>query len=179
MKTTIICCVAIVLFVSSCQKSSVNPSSERTQTSISSKTLSSISSASSFNNQQDIDMSLLGLQASTCTGEPLQVVSGTYHIDVHGTINNNKLSVIQHANAQSFKLVGLGTGATYTGSANINESFNASLTNGSYVVTETETILFTTPGAKNNSIVQIDIHETINAKGQLTAYVDNLRFGCK
>jgi hypothetical protein len=176
MKRTAACCI-VALFLASCQKSTVDP--DRSSASFTTKNLAAINSAMPFNSQQDIDISLLGLRASTCTGEPLQVVSGTYHIDVHGTINGNKLSAIQHVNAQSFKLVGMGTGATYTGSAILNESFNASLTNGSFVVTDTETILFTTPGAKNNSIVQIDVHETINSQGQLTAYVDNLRFGCK
>jgi hypothetical protein len=178
MKTTFICCI-IMLSLVSCQKTSVAPSSQRIPASFSSKTLLSVSSASSFNNQQDIDISSLGLQASSCTGEPLQVVSGTYHIDMHGIINNNKLSIVQHTNAQNFKLVGMGSGATYTGSSTANESFNASLTNGSFVVTETQTIQCTTPGARNNSFVQIDVHETINAQGQLTAYVDHLRFGCK
>lgn len=178
MRTTFICFI-IALSLLSCQKSSVDPSPEKAAALPSSKNLTPISSASSFNSQQDIDISLLGLQASTCTGEPLKVVSGIYHIDIHGTINGNKLSVTEHENAQNFKLVGMGTGAAYTGSSTINESFDASLTNGSFVTTETQTILFTTPGAKNNSVVQIDVHEAINAQGQLTAYVDNLRFGCK
>lgn len=178
MKTIFTCC-AIVLFLLSCQKNSIDPSAGSTPATRSSKNLSSITGASSFNNQQNIDISLLGLQASTCTGEPLQIAGGTYHIDIHGIANGNKLSIVQHANAQNFKLVGMGSGATYTGSSTTNETFDASLTNGSFVVTETQTILFTTPGSKNNSIVQIDVHETINANGQLTAYVDNLRFGCK
>lgn len=178
MKTTFTCC-AIALFLLSCQKTSVDPSAESSTASILSKNLLSISNASTFHSEQNIDMTLLGLQVSTCTGEPLTIVGGIYHIDIHGTANNNKLSIIQHANAQNFKLVGMGSGAVYTGSSTINESFNASLTDGSFIVTETQTILFTTAGAKNNSIVQIDVHETIDAKGQLTAYVDNLRFGCK
>jgi len=143
------------------------------------KNLSSFNSAVSFNGQQNIDIASLGLQASTCTGEPLQVVSGTYHIDVHGTINKNNLSGTQHTNALNFKLVGLGSGAVYIGSSSTNESFNTSLVNGKYVVTETQTILFTTAGGKNNSTISIDVHETINAQGQLNAYIDNLRFGCK
>src|SRR5579863_7012427 len=104
MKTIFTCCI-IALFLLSCQKSSVDTPSGRVPASLSSKNFSSIYSALPFNSAKVIDISLLGLQASTCTGEPLQVVSGTYHIDVHGTINNNKLSAIQHVNAQNFKLV--------------------------------------------------------------------------
>jgi len=168
-------CFVIALALASCQKSAVNPD----KPSLSSKTLSSFNSAVPFNNQIDIDIAELGLQVSTCTGEPLQVVSGTYHIDIHGVINQNKLSGTQHQNAQHFKLVGLGTGAAYSGSSTINESFDASFTNGKYVVTQTQTLLFTTAGGKNNSEVRIDVHETISANGQFSAYVDNLRFGCK
>jgi hypothetical protein len=178
MKTTFICCI-ITLLLLSCKKNSVDPSAKGITASPPSKDRLSTNSASSFNSQQDIDMSPLGLQVSTCTGEPLQVVSGTYHIDMHGTANNNKLHIIQHGNAKNFKLVGMGTGAIYTGSATSNESFDASLTDGTFVSKETQTVQFTTPGAKNNSTMQMDIHETINAQGQLTAYVDNLRFGCK
>jgi hypothetical protein len=178
MKKTATCCF-IALCLASCQKSAVNPSTDKPPVSFTSKNLKSINSAVPFNSQQDIDIAQLGLQGSTCTGELLQVVSGTYHIDIHGTINDNKLSILQHANARDFKLVGLSTGAIYTGSSTTNETFNTSLTNGKFIVTETQTIQFTTPGRKNNSILQINVHETINAQGQLTAYIDKLQFGCK
>ncbi|HEX3383785.1 MAG TPA: hypothetical protein VHS53_01285 [Mucilaginibacter sp.] len=89
------------------------------------------------------------------------------------------MSITQHTNAQDFKLVGLITGATYTGSTTANQTYDASLVNGQFTTTETETVLMKTPGGKNNSLLRFDVHETVNAQGQLTANIDNFRFGCK
>jgi len=175
MKTITSCFIVVFLFLVSCQKSAINPTSEGPPPAFTSKSLSSFSSATPYN----IDMSSLGLQITSCTGEQLQVVGGIYHLDAHGTINNNNLSVLQHANAQNFKLVGMVTGTTYTGSATINESFNTSFTNGKFVETGTQSLMLTTPGGKNNTVLHVDLHETIDGKGQLTAYIDNLRLECK
>jgi hypothetical protein len=179
MKTIIPCFIIVFSFLVSCQKSAVNPASEGLPSGFTSKNLSSFNSATPYNSQENIDMSSLGLQITSCTGEPLQVVGGIYHLDAHGTINNNNLSVLQHANAQNFKLIGMVTGTTYTGSATINESFNTSFTNGKFVETGTQSLMLTTPGGKNNTLLHVDLHETINGKGQLTAYIDNLRLECK
>ena len=176
MKTTIIACYIIaVIFLASCQKSAVAPASEKPAPAFSSKNLSSFNTASPYNDQQDFDMTTLGIQAFGCTGEQLQVVGGIYHLDLHGVINGNNLTVVEHVNAQNFKLVGMATGTTYTGSVSYNQSFNASFTNGKFVTKETQSILLTTPGGKNNLLAKIDVHETLNAQGVLTANIDNFR----
>ena len=178
MKTTITCCI-LALSLLSCQKSAVNPAPERSLVAFKTKTLASLNSAFSFNIQQDIDIASTGLQVTSCTGEPLQVVSGTFHLDVHGAINGNNLGITQHENARDFKLVGLSSGTVYAGSATLSETFNTSLVDGKFVVADTESIQLTTPGGKNNIVLQADLHETIDAHGVFTAYVNNLRFGCR
>jgi hypothetical protein len=176
MKTTITACY-IIAFVSlaSCQKSAVNPASEKSTPAFTTKSLASFNAASPYNDKQDFDMSTLGIQATGCTGESLQVVSGIYHLDMHGVITENTFSAVQHVNAQNFKLVGMATGTTYTGSVSYNQSFNTTFTNGKFVTKETESILLSTPGGKNNVMVKMDVHETLNANGVLTASIDNFR----
>ncbi|HEX3386052.1 MAG TPA: hypothetical protein VHS53_12725, partial [Mucilaginibacter sp.] len=97
MKKIATCCI-IALFLASCQKTAVNPAPGRSPGAFTSKNLASINSAAPFHAQDGIDISSLGLQVSTCTGEPLQVVSGDYHVDMHGIVNGNKLSITQHTN---------------------------------------------------------------------------------
>lgn len=178
MKTTITACYLIaVIFLVSCQKSAVNPASGKPTPAFTSR---SLSAASAYNDQQDFDMTTLGIQASGCTGEQLKVVSGIYHLDMHSAFNNNNLSVTEHVNAQNFKLVGAVTGTTYTGSVSYDQTFNTSLTDGKLVYKETQSVLLSTPGGKNNLLVKIDVHVTLNDQGALTVYIDNFRTdGCK
>ena len=176
MKTTITtCCIIAFLFLISCQKSAVNPSSEKPTPAFTSKNLSSFNAATPYNDKQDFDLTTLGIQAFGCSGEQLQVVSGIYHLDLHGVINGNSFTAVEHVNAQNFKLVGMATGTPYTGSVTYNQSFNTTFTNGKFITKETQSILLTTPGGKNNVLVKLDVHETLNANGVLTASIDNFR----
>jgi hypothetical protein len=176
MKNTITACFIIaVLSLASCQKSAVNPASEKSTPVLTTTSLASFNSATPYNDRQDLDLSTLGLQATGCSGESLQVVSGTYHLDLHGLINKNTFSATEHVNAQSFKLVGMATGTTYTGSVSYNQSFNTAFTNGKFVAKETQSVLLSTPGGKNNVLVKIDVHLTLNSNGMLTASIDNFR----
>jgi hypothetical protein len=173
MKTIITACfTATVIFLASCQKSAVNPVSEKHMPAFTAK---SLSAASTSNDQQDFDMTTLGIQVSGCTGEQLKVVSGIYHLDIHSVLNNNNLSVTEHVNAQNFKLVGAVTGTAYTGSVSYEQTFNTSLTDGKLVNKETQSILVSTPGGKNNVLIKIDVHVTLNNQGTLTVYIDNFR----
>ncbi|MBS1523818.1 MAG: hypothetical protein JST50_22630 [Bacteroidetes bacterium] len=176
MRTTITACYIIaIIFLASCQKSAVSPASEKSTPAFTSKSLASVNSAMSYNDKQDFDMTTLGIQATSCTGEQLQVVSGIYHLDLHGVINGNTFTAVEHVNAQNFKLVGEATGTTYAGSVSYNQSFNTTFTNGKFVTKTTQSILLTTPGGKNNVMVKMDVHLTINAQGVVTASIDNFR----
>lgn len=176
MKTIITACfTATVILLASCQKSAIDPASKKSTPAFTSKSLSSVSSAVPYNAQQDFDMTTLGITATGCSGEQLQVVGGIYHLDVHGVVNGNNLTALEHVNAQNFKLVGMATGTTYTGSVSYSQSFNVSFTDGKYISKETQSILLTTPGGKNNLLVKIDVHLTVNTQGMVTAIIDNFR----
>jgi len=169
------CYIIAVICFASCQKSAVNLVSEKPTPAFTSRNLSSVNAAAPYNDQQDFDMTTLGIQAFGCNGEQLQVTGGIYHLDLHGTINKDHFSAVEHVNAQNFKLVGMSTGTTYTGSVSYDQSFNSSFTNGNFETKTTQSILLTTPGGKNNVMVKIDVHVALNAQGVMTAYIDNLR----
>ena len=176
MKTTITTCFIIAfLFLASCQKSAVNPVPGKSTPAFASKNLASVNAGTPYNDKQDFDLSTLGIVAFGCSGEQLQVVSGIYHLDVHGVINKNNFSAVEHVNAQNFKLVGMSTGTTYTGSVTYNQSFSTTFTDGKFITKETQSILLTTPGGKNNVMVKMDVHQTRNANGVFTASIDNFR----
>jgi len=175
MKTTTACYIIATICLASCQKSAVGPTSEKSTPAFTSKNLSSVNAAMPYNDKQDFDMTTLGIQATSCAGEQLQVVGGIYHLDLHGTINKNNFSAVEHVNAQDFKLVGPATGTTYSGSVSYNQSFNSSFTDGKFITKTTQSILLSTPGGKNNVMVKMDVHLTLNANGMMTASIDNFR----
>jgi len=167
--------IIAVIFLAACQKSAVQPTSQKPTPAFTSRSLSSVTAATPYNDKQDFDMTTLGIQAFGCNGEELQVTGGIYHLDLHGTINKDNFSAVEHVNAQNFKLVGTATGTTYTGSVSYNQSFNETFTNGKFVTKTTQSILLSTPGGKNNVMVKMDVHLTLNANGTMTASIDNFR----
>ncbi|HTK20820.1 MAG TPA: hypothetical protein VL442_14945 [Mucilaginibacter sp.] len=175
MKTITACYIIAAIGLASCQKSAVGPASEKLTPAFASKNLASFNAATPYNDKQDFDMTTLGIQANSCAGEQLQVVGGIYHLDLHGTINKNNFSAVEHVNAQDFKLIGPATGTTYSGSVSYDQSFNSSFTDGKFITKTTQSILLSTPGGKNNVMVKMDVHLTLNANGTMTASIDNFR----
>jgi hypothetical protein len=176
MKTIVTACyIVAVIFLASCQKSAVKPTSQKQAPAFTSKSLASVSAAMPYNTKQDFDMTTLGIQAFGCNGEQLQVTGGIYHLDLHGVINGNNFSAVEHVNAQNFKLVGMATGTIYTGSVSYSQSFNETFTDGKFVTKTNQSILLSTAGGKNNVMVKMDVHLTLNANGTMTASIDNFR----
>jgi hypothetical protein len=174
MKRLTIMGIVMLLAIASCQKSAVVPATGMKHPT--SLTLSN--GAFTFNLQQSID--LTGYEVlSGCGTDTLRITSGTYHIDVHETGNRNNVSSSQHANTQGLRLISLGTGTTYVGSASDDFVENGSFVGGKFIATQKETVIATTAGGKNNSTFSFDLHETFDASGNLTAFVDNLKLACR
>ena len=168
--------LAVLLFaLTSCKKDVVSETENKSITAD-----ASLNSAFTFNDQTDIDLTLPRYyEINSCTGEHLHITSGTWHIDVHGVINNNKVSFDKHTNTLNYKLVSLITGIEYTGSYASSSKYNATFYNGLFTFTQTLSILLTTAGGGNNSELKMDEHVTIDANGNLTSWVDNFRSGCQ
>lgn len=179
MKTSLILGALMLLVVTSCDKSTVKPASEKTP--LSSFTQQNLSSNNtvSFNNQTFIDLTQGYYEINSCPSEILQILSGIWHIDYHGTISNNHVLIDQHTNVQSYKLVSPATGIQYTGSYTSDFHYGGTLNNGQFTFTQGISTKLMTPGGQNNSISTFDVHETINANGVITAYIDNFKVGCQ
>jgi hypothetical protein len=172
-------CVLLLLMGTSCQKSTVSPASQRKPL-YSSALQAGLNGAATFNIQQDINLAGSGfVQISACDGDVLQITGGVYHIVSHQTINQNGITVDQHSNAQDLKMISTTTGARFDGSSTSKISDHFSFTNGKLTITESASVILTTPGPKNNSEIKFDLHETFDNLGNMTATVDNFRFGCK
>ena len=177
MKQILASAALLTLFFSACKKDSFTGEQQRATSNINRN--ASDNAAFNFNDQTDIDLTSGYYEINSCTGEHLAIASGTWHIDVHGVINNNKVSFDEHTNTMNYKLVSTTTGVEYTGSYASNFKYNSTFYNGLFTYTNTISVLLTTPGGKNNSILKFDEHVTINANGALTAFVDNFRSGCQ
>ncbi len=179
MKRLFTPCVLLLLMGASCQKSAVAPHSQRKPASASTLQ-ASLNGATTFNSQQDINLADSSfVQISACDGDVLQITNGVYHIVSHQTIDKNGITIDQQSNAQGLKMTSTTTGAMFDGSSTSRISDHASFTNGKLMLTESESVVLTTPGPKNNSVIKFDLHETFDSLGNMKASVDNFRFGCK
>jgi hypothetical protein len=178
MKALLILCATTLVTVTSCNKSAVNPASEKkTVSSLTQQNLSA-NNPLPFNNQTDIDLSQGYYDINFCTGENVQIVSGIWHIDYHGMISGNHILIDQHSNIQNYKLVS-SSGIEYTGSYTSNYKYEGTFNNGQFAFDQSVSVRLTTPGGQNNSVSTFVVHETINANGIVTASVGHFGSGCQ
>lgn len=109
-----------------------------------------------------------------CTGEMMNY-SGLVNFDVHGVVTGNKVSFQAHLNYQGITAIGE-SGAIYKGSGEQNISQTGNL-NGATTYTAITNIKFVTAGKRNNFIIRMVYHFTINAKGEVTSTTDTANFG--
>jgi hypothetical protein len=134
---------------------------------------------STLNTQYNFDLSNNNdTQLNSCTGEIITNLSGTLHIDIHGLNDGKRVVFDEHANTENYKLVS-SSGTVYTGSYRNTSHYDQPYTNGAITFTTHITVVLTTPGGNNNSKLNFDMHQTIDAKGNLTAFVSDMTFGCQ
>lgn len=122
------------------------------------------SSAIPFNEQ--VVMAIDEDTWSDCAGEWVHL-TGTIHYLVHGTVNKNRVSMVQHGNYQGLTGRGQTTGRIYTGSSNFNDVNNANF-NGIYTAITSISVRLRTAGPDNNFIFTTRIKTTVNANGEVT-----------
>jgi hypothetical protein len=104
--------------------------------------------------------------------------TGTSHMVFHVTDDaGGKFHMTGHFNTQAVKGTGLTTGDTYQGIDSINGVQNNGMVGGTF--TQVENFLLIGPGPGNNFMIQRQTHITVNANGEVTAEVDNLKENCK
>jgi hypothetical protein len=109
-----------------------------------------------------------------CTGEVVDL-TGTAHIVFTMTVNDNRGSLMFHANSIESG-VGETTGASYTLPANFSDHIEGSFVNGQFTQTTViRNLRLITAGGGNNFLTFDDtFHITANANGDVTVEFDHL-----
>jgi hypothetical protein len=169
---------AIGCLLFSCQKEAVTNSSKQPSALSSTTTLSTVG-AIPFNDQTFIDLATSGMPVTNaCTGESLEFIGGTLHIDLHGVVNTNSTSFTFTASGQGL-VIEAPDGTIYRGGGTQKFQETDNLTNGSVIVNETGHFEFTSSGSGNIATITANFHLTINANGTTVVTVDNFTLRCK
>jgi hypothetical protein len=107
------------------------------------------------------------------------VFTGNLHSLITFTINGNNVSGKYHSQPQGLSGVGTITGDKYQGTGVTEGTFKASFQNGQYQQTDVNNFRLIGQGKGNNYLVHSIFHFTINAKGEVTAFVDQVSVECK
>lgn len=107
----------------------------------------------------------------------LVYATGTFRIVSQLTIDNRGgLHGKYQVFARGLKGVSLTTGDAYQGQYMFQDKFNSWTT---YTHTYGDKLKFTGQGPGNNLAMSFRIHMTVNANGEVTAYMDDIRYECK
>ena len=128
-------------------------------------TKAATSRAITFNDQSSFDID--GDLWNDCTGEWVHI-SGQIHFTVHGMINGNRISMVQHGNCQGLSGVGLSSHKHYAGSNVFNDIYNGNFA-GSYTAISNSSVRLNTSGSDNNLTVVVRTKTTVNGNGDVTA----------
>jgi hypothetical protein len=177
-QSTLLLMGLLLLAVTSCKKTDVTPVTENRFLNAE----ASSNKALLYQHHSDTSIDLTDpkyYEFNSCTGTKMHILKGIWHIESNH-IYNGKLETIQfHTNTSNYRLVDLTTGVEYTGSYSSNDIFNIDAVNGDIQDVVTLKILLTTPGGSNNSMLIADVHVKVDAQGNLTFYIDNMRAGCQ
>jgi hypothetical protein len=111
-----------------------------------------------------------------CNGETVTITSGTFQIVIHETATpSGGFHLIVEGNAQGVKGVGT-SGTSYQVPGGF--WFELNVTPGAETTTETDVFNLVAKGSAPNFRVLGTFHVTIDAKGNVTAFVDNFTETC-
>ena len=106
-------------------------------------------------------------------------LTGNLHVLFHTTINGNRFNVKSHFQPQGISGIGQSTGDKYQGTGVTQERFGGSFVNGQFSATFINNFRIIGQGPGNNFLIHETFHITVNANGEVTAFVDNFRVDCK
>jgi len=113
-----------------------------------------------------------------CTGEDV-AVTGKFHLLVHQTVDGaGGYHVDVMSNFPDVRGVGLSSGLQYNGNQATHFGFNATA-GGTVNQTNPLTFHLNGHGSAPNLVLHALLHVTINAKGQVTAFVDHMTSDCR
>jgi hypothetical protein len=109
----------------------------------------------------------------------LVLLEGTLHSLFHITINGNNFKMKVHDQPQGISGTGLTTGDKYQATGVTQQTFGGSFVNGQFSDSYVNNFRIIGQGRGSNFLVHEKFHITLNAKGELTASVDNFSVECK
>ena len=109
----------------------------------------------------------------------LVLVQGTLHLQDHITINNNRANIKTHAQPQGATGTGLTTGDSYNANGVTQEQDSIPITNGAFEFTFVNNFRIIGQGNGNNLLVHQNVHQTINANGDVTTTIVNQSVECR
>ena len=113
-----------------------------------------------------------------CVPEMIHI-TGELHILLTVTVTPNTLHFTSHFQPMGVSGVGLTTGDKYQGTGVTRQSVNVNGVVYPYNYTYVNNFRMIGQGPGNNFMVHQNVHLTINANGEVTAQVDNLKITCK
>lgn len=109
----------------------------------------------------------------------LVLLEGTLHSLFHITINGNNFKMKVHDQPQGISGTGLTTGDKYQATGVTQQTFGGSFVNGQFSDTYVNNFRIIGLGPGNNFLLHEKFHITLDAKGGLTASVDNFSVECR
>ena len=106
-------------------------------------------------------------------------LTGNLHVLTTYSINGNVIRGRFHDQPEDSKGFGSVTGDRYEATGVSQGQFKASLQNGQAIVSFINNFRIIGQGTGNNFLVHQNVHMTINANGDLTTIVDQVRADCK
>ena len=106
------------------------------------------------------------------------LIEGILHIQQHGTVNNNRMTLKTHFQPQGVDGVGQTTGDSYQAVGVTQEVDTLPLIGGAAEFTFVNNFRLIGTGPDNNLQVHQTIHVTVNANGDVTNTVDNTTVDC-
>jgi hypothetical protein len=112
------------------------------------------------------------IRSNDCTGEQVEL-SGTIHL-VSQTQRDG--SIVGHFNYQNVRGVGLTSGTTYRASTIDTFRLKAPFPSD---ITSVSSFHLISQGTQDNLLVHVLFHMTVNANGEVTAFIDDLSIQCR
>jgi hypothetical protein len=134
--------------------------------------------SSSFTSSASVPIEIVTFVPCAADGAgELVALSGSLHLLSHFTEDGaGGFHVMNEANPQGVSGTGLTTGDTYHGTGVTRSNFNAHGLPFNQTFVNNFRIIGEEPG--NNFMVHQNLHITVNANGEMTAFVDNFRVDC-
>ena len=116
--------------------------------------------------------------ANDGAGEFIQV-TGNLHVVTHTVANQSGITVKEHMQPQGITGTGMDSGDKYQGTGVTQNTITSSDPGADLTFSFVNNFRLIGQGPRNNLLVHQTLHTTVNARGAITASVDNSKVTCR